>query len=310
MANIMSMKSVRNHVHRDGFDLSSKRAFSAKLGELLPVLCEDVMPGDKFKISADWFTRTQPVTSPAFTRFGEYYDFFFVPYHLLWRYFPQFIIQTNDDSWATSIVGNASQFSQHPYFSNKEFYSLMQRSFASVSTPSADRDEVGQPIVYGMLKLFSYLGYGSFGLQDLSLDDGTHTIIPKQDKKVVASGAGVTGEGGETEKQGETKKPDDAEKSGAPQSTPTVTPQATKKPAKKSAKPKKVTNGREFTVRGGLLSSSVAREMKEAGIINNADAFDEYLEKSGNAKKVRAGTYKIPKGASYEQIARIITRQD
>lgn len=180
MANIMSMKSVRNHVHRDGFDLSSKRAFSAKLGELLPVLCEDVMPGDKFKISADWFTRTQPVTSPAFTRFGEYYDFFFVPYHLLWRYFPQFIIQTNDDSWATSIVGNASQFSQHPYFSNKEFYSLMQRSFASVSTPSADRDEVGQPIVYGMLKLFSYLGYGSFGLQDLSLDDGTHTIIPKQ----------------------------------------------------------------------------------------------------------------------------------
>lgn len=136
------------------------------------------------------------------------------------------------------------------------------------------------------------------------------TPTPKQDKKVVASGAGVTGEGGETEKQGETKKPDGAEKSGAPQSTPTVTPQATKKPAKKSAKPKKVTNGREFTVRGGLLSSSVAREMKEAGIINNADAFDEYLEKSGNAKKVRAGTYKIPKGASYEQIARIITRQD
>lgn len=132
------------------------------------------------------------------------------------------------------------------------------------------------------------------------------TPTPKQDKKIVASGAGVTGEGGETEKQGETKKPDDAEKSGAPQSTPTVTPQA----AKKSAKPKKVTNGREFTVRGGLLSSSVAREMKEAGIINNADAFDEYLEKSGNAKKVRAGTYKIPKGASYEQIARIITRQD
>ena len=119
------------------------------------------------------------------------------------------------------------------------------------------------------------------------------TPTPKQDKKVVASGAGVTGEGGETEKQGETKKPGN-----------------TGKPAKKSPKPKKVTNGREFTVRGGLLSSSVAREMKEAGIINNADAFDEYLERSGNAKKVRAGTYKIPNGASYEQIARIITRQD
>lgn len=180
MANIMSMKSVKNHVHRDGFDLSSKRAFSAKLGELLPVACEDVIPGDKFKISADWFTRTQPVTSPAFTRFGEYYDFFFVPYHLLWRYFPQFIIQTNEDNWATSIVSNATKFSQHPYFSNKEFYNLMLRSFVSVTSPRADRDEVGQPLVYGMLKLFSYLGYGSFGLQDLTLDDNTHTITPKQ----------------------------------------------------------------------------------------------------------------------------------
>ena len=61
----MSMKSIKNHVHRDGFDLSRKFAFTAKLGELLPVFVEDVMPGDHFDISADWFTRSQPVTSPA-----------------------------------------------------------------------------------------------------------------------------------------------------------------------------------------------------------------------------------------------------
>lgn len=125
------------------------------------------------------------------------------------------------------------------------------------------------------------------------------TPTPKAEKKVVASGAGVTGEEGkikETEKPQATSNPE-------VQATPKATPKATKKPVK-------VTNGREFTVRGGLLSSSVAREMKEAGIIKNADAFDEYLEKSGNARKVRAGTYKIPVGASYEEIARIITRQD
>ena len=71
------MKDVKNHVHRDGFDLSRKNAFTAKLGELLPVMCEDVAPGDKFRITADWFTRTQPVTAPAYTRFSEYYDFCF-----------------------------------------------------------------------------------------------------------------------------------------------------------------------------------------------------------------------------------------
>lgn len=84
-----------------------------------------------------------------------------------------------------------------------------------------------------------------------------------------------------------------------------VTPQPVEKP--------KVTDERKtrtFTVRSGLLSSSVAREMKAAGVIADDEALDDYLEKSGLARKVRAGKYKIPVGASYEEIARIITRQD
>lgn len=91
----------------------------------------------------------------------------------------------------------------------------------------------------------------------------------------------------------------------------TVQPQgnATAQPAQNP----KVTDQRKtrtFTVRSGLLSSSVAREMKAAGVIADDEALDDYLEKSGLARKVRAGKYKIPVGASYEEIARIITRQD
>ena len=88
-----------------------------------------------------------------------------------------------------------------------------------------------------------------------------------------------------------------------PTAEPTV--EATKKP--KNTTIEKVHN---FTVREGLLSSSVSREMKEAGIIKDADDFDEYLEKSGMARKLRSGKYKIPVGASYEEIARIITKTD
>lgn len=64
-----------------------------------------------------------------------------------------------------------------------------------------------------------------------------------------------------------------------------------------------------FVVRSGLLSSSVAREMQEAGIIEDADAFDDYIEKNGYGKMLRSGTYKIPQGADFETIAKIITRQ-
>lgn len=163
MSNVMSMKSIRNHVHRDGFDLSRKFAFTAKLGELLPVFVEDVMPGDHFDISADWFTRSQPVTSPAYTRFGEYYDFFFVPYHLLWRYFPQFIIQTDDDNWATGITSKNNRFTQHPYLSSNEVLACIRHMGTFDDNDNLTGSKVNMnkfTTAYGSLKLLEYLGYG------------------------------------------------------------------------------------------------------------------------------------------------------
>ncbi len=168
----MSMKSVTNKPHRDGFDLSNKRAFSAKLGELLPLVCEDFVPGDKFKIRADWFTRTQPVTSPAFTRFGEYYDFFFVPYHLLWRYSPQFFIQTDDDNWATSITGHSNKFTQHPYISSADLLSYIKR-VSPTDSAAGTNDYNGFGVGYGAQKLLSYLGYGSYQTKVVK-----NTIVP------------------------------------------------------------------------------------------------------------------------------------
>lgn len=91
-----------------------------------------------------------------------------------------------------------------------------------------------------------------------------------------------------------------------PEQTKTPVPSATEKATKK---PSQKTNGkmRSFTVRSGLLSSSVSRELKEAGIIKDADKFDSYLEKSGLAKKLIAGDYKIPVGATQQEVAQIIT---
>ena len=184
MSNVMSMKSIKNKPHRDGFDLSRKFAFSAKLGELLPVFVEDVMPGDKFKINADWFTRTQPVTSPAFTRFGEYYDFFFVPYHLMWRYFPQFVIQTNDNNWATGIQSKSNQFTQHPYISSTELLNTIRNAntySTSSGTPIQSvvyKDINNQAFSYGALKLLEYLGYGKTATQNYALTESIHVTAP------------------------------------------------------------------------------------------------------------------------------------
>ena len=71
MANVMSMKNVKNNPSRNGFDLSQKINFTAKAGELLPVWLREVMPGDKVTIDLQSFTRTQPVNTAAFARMRE-----------------------------------------------------------------------------------------------------------------------------------------------------------------------------------------------------------------------------------------------
>ena len=90
---LFSLKDIRNHPRRSAFDLSSKVAFSAKPGELLPIKWYFTMPGDKFTLKRQHFTRTQPVNTSAYTRIREYYDWFWVPLHLLWRNAPEVITQ-------------------------------------------------------------------------------------------------------------------------------------------------------------------------------------------------------------------------
>lgn len=90
---LFNLKDIRNHPRRSAFDLSSKVAFSAKSGELLPIKWYFTMPGDKFTLKRQHFTRTQPVNTSAYTRIREYYDWFWCPLHLLWRNAPEVISQ-------------------------------------------------------------------------------------------------------------------------------------------------------------------------------------------------------------------------
>lgn len=160
MSNVMSLKSLRNNVHRNGFDLSRKNAFTAKCGELLPVVVQECIPGDKFNISNEWFTRTQPVNSAAFTRIREYYDVYFVPNRLLWRDFPQFITQMNDPKFASTINTPVALKDQHPYFLIVDLIDYLKR--LSSTSDSQKNNFFGFDRVELTVKLLSYLGYGDY----------------------------------------------------------------------------------------------------------------------------------------------------
>lgn len=96
----------------------------------------------------------------------------------------------------------------------------------------------------------------------------------------------------------------------SPTPEPTNTPTPTSKPAD-TAIPTQGSGGDEetvtITVSRGDSSVKVSRMVQEAGLVENAQDFDRYLCENGYDKKISVGYHEIPVGASYEEIAEILT---
>lgn len=63
-----------------------------------------------------------------------------------------------------------------------------------------------------------------------------------------------------------------------------------------------------FVIHSGQSSYGVSKSLVEAGLVEDALDFDQYLENNGYSKRISTGTYEIPVGSTEEEIAKIITR--
>lgn len=61
------------------------------------------------------------------------------------------------------------------------------------------------------------------------------------------------------------------------------------------------------TVKKGASSGSVSNQLQEAGLVEDAKTFDNYLCNNGYSRSINPGTYEIAPGTSEEEIAKIIT---
>lgn len=160
MSDFNPLDRAKISVHRSSFDLSSKKLFTAKVGEILPCYWQIAIPGNKYRISLDWFTRTVPVNTAAYTRIKEYYDFYAVPLSLISRALPQAFTQMTDYmTSASSSSKNATALSSVPYTTMAQFNNLLL--VANAGDQPNTRDDAGLPYVYGACKLLDLLGYGS-----------------------------------------------------------------------------------------------------------------------------------------------------
>ena len=76
---------------RSMFDLSYSKLFDCDMGQLIPVMCDEVVPGDFIKIGNQAVVRFQPMIAPILHEINVYVHYFFVPYRILWEDWEDFI---------------------------------------------------------------------------------------------------------------------------------------------------------------------------------------------------------------------------
>ncbi len=86
---------------------------------------------------------------------------------------------------------------------------------------------------------------------------------------------------------------------------PTEVPEPTNQPTNP---PESETATVTLVIKSGETSWSISKNLFEMGLVESASDFDSYLCKNGYDKTIRIGEYDIPKGATYEEIAKLIAR--
>lgn len=83
------------------FDLTHDVKLTANMGNIVPILAQEAVPGDQFKISGDTLVRFAPLLAPVMHRYDVSIHYFFVPNRLVWS------------NWGKWISGEATV--THPY---------------------------------------------------------------------------------------------------------------------------------------------------------------------------------------------------
>lgn len=95
MANIFN--SIRlKRPKRNVFNLSYENKLTMNMGELVPIMCMPIVPGDKFRVNTEALVRLAPLVAPMMHRVNVYTHYFFVPNRLVWNQWEDFITKGID----------------------------------------------------------------------------------------------------------------------------------------------------------------------------------------------------------------------
>lgn len=167
-------KAVGMNPKYNTFDLSHDKRMSLKMGEIIPVMAVDVLPGDKFTIESSHLTRMMPLVAPVMHNVKVKMRYFFSPNRLVWDNWEDFITGPESATDTTEPV--------HPYINTTSIPSSLA-DYMGVSTANGIG---GQSVDVNALPFAHYQFiwneyFRDQNLQaevDYKLNDGSNTANP------------------------------------------------------------------------------------------------------------------------------------
>ena len=154
-------------IKKSSFNLSHQRIMSLNFGAITPILCREVLPGDKWSLQQEHLLKFAPLVSPVMHNMDVYTHYFFVPNRLVWTEWEDFISGQQLDEKGQIIEPI------HPHFTLGE---LIGGDFRTQSTKGSIFDYLGYPTYdngYGdtprIAKEAAYLPISSLPLRAFSL---------------------------------------------------------------------------------------------------------------------------------------------
>lgn len=129
MANIFNSIKLKRP-RRNVFNLSYESKLTLNAGELVPIMCKPVVPGDKFRVNTEMLVRLAPLVAPMMHRVNVFTHYFFVPNRLVWNQWEDFITKGVDGSDSPSfpvvrLTGVLNNATAHQYFGDGSLWDYL-----------------------------------------------------------------------------------------------------------------------------------------------------------------------------------------
>lgn len=119
------------------YSLDHEVRSSFEMGQLIPFLCQEVVPGDKYRVQSSTLVRLQPMLSPLMHRLDYFQRYYYVPYRLLIPNYEQLL--TDPDSG--NIVPGMDKYLQYKAKTFKDLFAekpLLE--YFGLATSNGDSD--------------------------------------------------------------------------------------------------------------------------------------------------------------------------